>query len=484
MKYRHSLLVVLLMAVLPAGVFAQDLESGYFLGGNPYAFRLNPAFQSERNILSIALAGTGSTVWSNLGASTLLYPNENGKLYTCLNDRVSASTFLDKISRNNVIGADARVNLLTIGFWAGRRFYTLDFNVRSLNSVSIPRDVFRFLKDDTSGTFDFSGLGFRANEFVEAAFGWSKNYDNVFNVGFRVKALVGAAEMEMAMQKMQLSMNGNKWEIQAQGYLHASSPSVYASTGENGDLDFESIRFRDGTYGPAGYGGAVDLGASWNILSNLTLSASVLDLGAIFWNREINGISPETSYTWEPSQEESQGAGDWEDEIETAAEDLAHVIHFKSGPKGGALGMMPLQVLVGAEYRMPFYERLTVGALYMGRYGESMSRQSGRVSLNWNPLNWMSMSTGATLNRLGESFSFAFNLHPAGINLMFGCDYVPIHTIGYMVDADDLGDLFPGKDRVKVSVPRDQMKLNFYLGLNFAFGQRRLDHAKRFRYDR
>ena len=43
MKYRHSLLVVLLMTVLPAGVFAQDLESGYFLGGNPYAFRLNPA---------------------------------------------------------------------------------------------------------------------------------------------------------------------------------------------------------------------------------------------------------------------------------------------------------------------------------------------------------------------------------------------------------------------------------------------------------
>ena len=141
----------------------------------------------------------------------MLYPNENGKLYTCLNDRVSTSKFLDKISRNNVIGMDARVNLLTLGFWADRRYYTLDFNVRSLNSVSIPRDVFRFLKDDTSGTFDFSGLGFRANEFVEAAFGWSKNYDNVFNVGFRVKALVGAAEAEMAMKKMQLSMNGSKW---------------------------------------------------------------------------------------------------------------------------------------------------------------------------------------------------------------------------------------------------------------------------------
>jgi hypothetical protein len=480
MKNKYILPILLLLTLVPAGVRAQDLESGYFLGGNPYAFRLNPAFQSERNILSIALAGTGATIWSNLGASTFLYPNDNGYLYTFLNDRVSASEFLGKIGQRNVLGADARVNLLTIGFWADRRFFTLDFNLRSLNSASIPRDVFRFLKDDMTGAFDFSGLGFRAYELAEAAFGWSKNYDNVFNVGFRVKALVGAAEVEMAMKRMQLSMNGNKWEIQAQGYLHASSPSLSVSTLENGDLDIESLSFRENTYGPAGFGGAVDLGASWNVLPELTLSASLLDLGAIRWNREISGVTPEMSYTWEPSQDEGQGSGDWEEEISGSVEEITDVLSFQRAAEKGAFAMMPVQLLLGAEYRMPFYDRLSVGALYMGRFGNAFNRQSGRVSLNWNPLSWMSMSTGATLNRLGESFSFAFNLHPAGINLMFGCDYIPIHSIGYEVDLEDIADILPWLDHMTVHAPRDQMKLNFYLGLNIAFGRRRLDYAKRF----
>ena len=480
MKNRHVLLTVLLMALVPAGLRAQDLESGYFLGGNPYAFRLNPAFQSERNLIALVFGGTGTTLWSNLGASTILYPNSNGYLYTFLNDRVSASEFLGKIDRKNVIGADARVNLLTIGFWAGRRFYTLDFNVRSLNSTSIPRDVFRFMKDDVSGTFDFSGLGFRANELVEAAFGWSKNYGNVFNVGFRVKALVGVAEMEMALKQMQLSMNGSKWEIQAQGYLHASSPSFYAPTLENGNLDYRNISFDEPHYGPAGYGGAIDLGASWNVLPDLTLSASLLDLGTIRWNREITGITPNMAYTWDPSEEETTQAGDWEDEIGDSLDELADVIQFKQDSEKGAFAMMPVQLLLGAEYRMPFYDRLSVGALYIGRYGNTFNRQSGRLALNWNPLSWMSMSTGATLNRLGESFSFAFNLHPAGINLMFGCDYIPVHTIKYTVDTDDMQDVFPNLKQVVIQAPRDQMKLNFYLGLNLAFGRRRLDHAKRF----
>ena len=480
MKNKHILPIVLLLALLPAGLRAQDLESGYFLGGNPYAFRLNPAFQSERNMIALVFGGTGATTWSNLGASTFLYPNANGYLYTFMNDRVSASEFLGKIGRRNVIGADARVNLLTVGFWADRRFFTLDFNVRSLNSTSIPRDVFHFLKDDVTGTFDFSGLGFRAHELVEAAFGWSKNYDDVFNVGFRAKALVGAAEVEMTMKRMQLTMNGNKWEIQAQGYLHASSPSLSVSTLENGDLDIESLSFNENTYGPAGFGGAVDLGASWNVLPELTLSASLLDLGAIRWNREINGVTPEMSYTWEPSQKEGQGSGNWEDEISDSLEEITDVLSFQRTAEKGAFAMMPVQLLLGAEYRMPFYERLTVGALYMGRFGNAFSRQSGRLSLNWNPLNWLSMSTGATLNRLGESFSFAFNLHPAGINLMFGCDYIPIHSIGYEVDTEDLADILPNLNHLTVHVPRDQMKLNFYLGLNIAFGHRRLDHAKRF----
>ena len=165
-----------------ADLCAQDFETGYFLGGNPYAFRLNPAFQSERGILSIGLGQTGVGTWSNLGVSTLLYPSADGSsVYTFLNDKVSTAAFLKKIHARNNLDLDLNVNLLTVGFWAGDSFFTIDFNLRSLNGVGAPYDLFRFLKEGTQevSSFDLSGTGFRSKTFAEAAFGWSRHFGPV-----------------------------------------------------------------------------------------------------------------------------------------------------------------------------------------------------------------------------------------------------------------------------------------------------------------
>ena len=480
MKLKSFLLPALvLFAIAAPTAHSQELETGYFLGGNPYAFRMNPAFQSERNIFSVALGQTGLGAWSNLGVSTLFYPDANGQLYTFMNERVNAAEFLRKVGKNNRIDLDARVNVLTLGFWSDRRFFTIDLNVRSLNAVSAPYDLFSFWKEGTESknSFDFSGTGFRSKNFVELAFGWSRNYDNVFNLGVRVKGLVGIVEAEILAEKLQLSMASDLWEIQAKSVLNASSPSLtYSRDGD--ELNLESIMLDDRHYGPAGYGAALDIGASWNVLPYLTLSAAVLDLGPMRWNREISGVSPETAYAWAPSDdEEGHTVLSWEDELDEASAALSGIFRFKDrSGSGAAFEMLPFRVNVGAEFRMPFYDRLSVGALYQGRGGNSFSRHTGRLSLNWNPLNFLSMSTSASLNKMGESLGFALNLHPAGINLMVGCDYFPFHFTSIAPMFDDLPDRY----RSLAVLPRDQMKLNLYIGLNLALGWSRLDYKKEF----
>ena len=476
MKLRNLLLALALFAIAAPSARSQELETGYFLGGNPYAFRLNPAFQSERGIFSIALGQTGVGAWSNLGISTLFYPDGNGHLYTFMNDQVGSSEFLRKIGRNNRMDLDARVNLLTLGFWADRRFFTIDLNVRSLNAVSAPYDLFSFLKDGTQGpgSFDFSGTGFRTKNFIEAAFGWSKNYDNVFNVGFRAKALVGIIEAEILAEKMTLSMTSDRWEVQAKSIMNASSPSLAYS--RDGDaISFDSIYFDERRIGPAGYGLAVDLGASWNVLPILTLSASVLDLGPMRWNREIKGVSPDTAYAWAPSEGEDSGDDSWQGEIDEATSALSGIFRFKDqSGTGGAFEMLPFRVNLGAEVRMPFYERLSVGLLYQGRGGACFSRHTGRLSLNWNPLDFLSMSTSTSVNNLGESLGFMLNLHPAGVNLLVGCDYIPFHSVSIAPLIKDL----PAQYRSWAVLPRDRMNLNLYVGLNLALGGSRLNFKR------
>ena len=464
-----------------ADLCGQDFETGYFLGGNPYAFRLNPAFQSERGILSIGLGQTGVGTWSNLGVSTLLYPSADGSsVYTFLNDKVSTAAFLKKIHARNNLDLDLNVNLLTVGFWAGDSFFTIDFNLRSLNGVGAPYDLFRFLKEGTQevSSFDLSGTGFRSKTFAEAAFGWSRHF-GPFSVGFRAKGLVGVAEAEARMKSLKMTLNEDKWEIRGQGELNASSPALRVSRNENGEIDLESLSFDDGRIGPAGYGAALDMGVSWDVIPNLTLSAAVLDFGAMRWNREVVGRTPEAGYTWTPSEEPIDGDGDaMEREMEEAGEALAGLFRFKdmSGTGNAAFEMLPFRVNLGAEFRMPFYERLSVGALYTGRGGSIFARHTGRFSVNFSPADWFSMSTTTTLNRLGESFGFAFNLHPTGVNLMIGCDYIPFSVVSIAPLIDDI----PDKSERYAVIPANRMNMNVYVSLNVAFGRRHLDHARRF----
>lgn len=482
MKKASSIILAALLLFFQSGLSAQDLETGYFLGGNPYAFRLNPAFQSERNIVSVALGQTGLGVWSNLGFSTLLYPDpSSGQLYSFLNDWVDAGGFLGKIKKNNSFDADVRLNLLTVGFWAGPQFFTLDFNVRSLNATTLPYDLFSFWKEgpESRDHFDFSHLGYRSQTFAEAAFGWSRNFDDVFNLGFRMKALVGGLELNALAQNMKLTMTDERWEVQAQSFLYGSSPSLAYHLDEHGNPDPASIYLKDDSWGSAGFGGALDLGASWNIFPYLTLSASVLDLGGIRWNREVQFVSPESSYVWAPSERGEAALENWEDEFDNALESLSGAFLFQDASgAGGAFEMLPAQVYLGAEFRIPFYERLSLGALYSGRVGSGYGRQNGRISVNWNPLDFLSLSGGTTISRLGESYGFALNLHPAGVNLMVGCDYVPVHSVSLSPLLED-ADL-PGFIKRNAILPRDQMKFNLYVGLNLAFGHSRLDYARRF----
>ena len=463
-----------------ANLFSQDFETGYFLGGNPYAFRLNPAFQSERGLFSIGLGQTGLGTWSNLGISTLLYPSADGRsLYTFLNDKVSSTEFLRKLGKKSGLDLNLDVNLLTVGFWSNETFVTLDFNVRSLNALGIPYDLFRYLKEGTQNvsTFDLSGFGFRSKTFAEAAFGWSRHFDG-FNIGFRVKGLVGLLEAEAQMKTLSMTLNEEKWEMRGQGEVLLSSPAFKYTPSENGSFNMDNLAFDGNNLAPAGYGGAFDLGFSWNIIRDLTLSGSVLDLGAIRWNREIVGHTPEAGYTWAPSEEETIGDGDALDrEMNELVESLSSLLRFdiSSGKGNAAFEMLPFRVNLGLEYRMPFYDRLSVGALYTGHGGRVYTHHTGRFSLNWNPANWFSLSTSTTLNRLGESLGFAMNLHPAGINLMIGCDYIPLRVVSI---APLLGDI-PAQYARYAVVPADRMNLNLYIALNLALGRRHLDYARR-----
>ena len=73
-----------------------------------------------------------------------------------------------------------------------------------------------------------------------------------------------------------------KWEVTTKGKLEASMKGLkleYDSEHEYiNDIDIDSP-------GISGFGFGIDLGASYKILNNLTVSAAILDLGFINWSK-------------------------------------------------------------------------------------------------------------------------------------------------------------------------------------------------------
>lgn len=487
MKTQKRILIIAAMLFAGIGsINAQDFQTGYFLGGYQYGYRLNPAFQSEHSHAALIFGQLGLTQTSNLGVDNFLFVKD-GKTMLFLNDKVSSQEFLGKLNKKeNNVSVDFNLNLISAGFWVERMFFNIDLNVRTMNTVSLPYDLFRFLKDGASSNpqYNFAGTGVHSKEYVELAMGWSRNWNNFITGGARLKALVGVAQVNAYFNNLDLTLNKDKWSISAQGTLDASMmQGLSVDLNEDGSYKYETLKINPSKLGPAGYGAALDLGVTVTPLPWLTASVAILDLGFMAWNNEINGTSLMSSYTWEPSQSDpisvtGGNEGDknpMDQELEKMKAALEGIYKFVPAEnKGPKTEILPFRMNVGAELRLPWYDRLSLGLLYSMRNGQGFNWQEGRISLNISPLNWLSLSGSTAFNDFFHSFGFGLNIHPGVINLFFGADVIPGRVISINQFSPSLSNI-PGF----IGIPASDLNINAYFGLSIAIGRRKVDYRKR-----
>ena len=474
---------VLLVSVLSAE--AQDFRTGYFLGGYQYAYRMNPAFPSEHNFFSVGLGQFGADVQSDFGFSDFIKKDEaSGQYLLFLNDKVSSADFLSGFKQDelNKFELTSNVNLLSKGTWnkEKRSFSTFDISIKTTTRMDLPYDLFKFLKEGTSvvSNFDFSGTGVSSRNYLELAYGTTRNFNNVFSFGIRLKGLVGLANASMKMDKLNVTMTPTLWTVDSKGTLSGSVPFAELGTTTQGGkeyYDYSAVSITPGKITKnLGLGGAADIGISINLVPWITISAALLDFGYVNWMDEIYGVSNAVS-AFTPSAE---AGADQVDQFISAMKDI-----YKFEPQevtaktlGGAWEQMPYRVNGGVEIRVPFYQRLSVGALYTMYNGDfSFNKDELLLSANWTPLNFLSASVSSRLGDQFKVFGAAVNLHPSLFNLFAGIDVVPTKLINV---SSLLGDKIPDAVKPYCLMPADDLNLNAYVGLSFALGKRQVDYRK------
>ncbi len=417
-------------------VSAQGLKSGYFLEGNYYRHQLNPAFGNERAYFSFPVLGNMNIdVQSNMGLSTFLYKSTTPgyDLTTFLDPNVSASEFLDKLKGTNRLGTTINLQILSTGFNVWKGYMTIDLGIKSNVSSRLPKDFFSLIKNgmDESGVTqcDFDNLRFSANAYAEIGLGYSMRVMDNLRVGGKLKFLIGGAYAQMTYDKLTMKLSDEQWDITADGYLDMAVPTMAFETElENGRNKVTDVN-TDGPFSLSGGGFAIDLGATYKIFDGLEVSAAILDLGFIKW-KDVNRAVSGGQYTFDGFNniQTDKDSPDYDDnsidaQLENLGDDIKDVFLLYEDETGvGKAKALAATLNIGAEYTMPFYDKLSAGFLSSTRIAGKMSTSEGRFYANLSPVSVLDLSVNYAISSYGSSFGWMLNLHPKGFNFFIGSD--------------------------------------------------------------
>lgn len=443
MKLVYKYIFTLALAITSGMAYAQNLNSAYFTDDYKYRHDMNPAFDNEQNYVSIpALGNLNVSMHGNFGYQDVimnnpLYPSKSAKsMTTFMNPYISVGDALSGFnSGDNCLQGNIGITLLSAGFKAWGGYNTISINSKTSFGVLLPYELFEFAKNIGNKTYNIGNIDVQAMSYLEFALGHSRNINDKLRVGAKLKVLLGAARADVEFSDVKADLAGpDQWVMSGQakanmsmkGFMYKSEVKDYKEPSKGtyehvNDVDIDGA-------GIGGLGFAVDLGAVYKLTEDITLSASVLDLGFINWSNDVMAANQAESFVFngfhDVSVTSSRGE-ELEQKADKYSDQLADFANLKDlGDQGGRTTGIGATINLGCEYILPVYRKISFGALASTHMKGDYSWTEGRVSANWAPLKWLDGGVNFAVNNFTTSMGWVLNIHPKGYNFFIGMDHL------------------------------------------------------------
>ena len=471
--------VFFIMLVCTLSANAQFLRTSYFMEGTHYRQQLNPALTPTKGYFNLSVIGAvNATVGStSLGYQDIIDIIDDG------DDFYTKPDFMNRLKDNNKLNVNFSTEILSAGWYKGKNFWSFNIGLRTDIGANLTKNMFTFLNEMETveenwrnSNYDISGQQLNINAYTEIGLGLSRQINSRLTVGARVKALLGIGNMELKLNRVAMSANLpsdqqiNQWS--SESYWNSMSPSQAAQAAqelkdkfnnyhanltvgaelkssfkglelqeEEGKDYVTDFDFDSGKLGIAGYGFGIDLGASYKILDNLTVSASVLDLGFISWSKSstkiasanpdpidikgstyANMVDPNNPNTVMNAvnqlQNDAQGYMDRVTNGDVLDYDMLQL--EVSDAKESRKSRLASTLVLGAEYGF-FNNKLAVGVLSTTRFVQPDALTELTFSANYRPKSWFNVALSySAIQSAGKSFGLGLKLGP----LFVGTDYM------------------------------------------------------------
>lgn len=419
-KIDKRLLGAILISIITTPIFSQfaSTKTSYFMDNAPYSSELNPAIRPYRGYLNL---GVGNFVTNfstgNISLDKLVYIKPDGSLDYTISDPIERKKLVGIFGGNNRMHQNFTFQPFGFGFYTNKLFWNFNIGIKQQVEQNIPGTILDLIasgNDPNAGTFDLKNTNLRSTSFGEIALGTSYKIDEKWSIGIKGKYIIGMAFFDASFERFDLTMNGSLWSVLMDGRIRASLSGFQGTPGDT--LSFEQLGtgVENSWKKPAGYGYGVDFGVTFKPIKSLTLSAAVIDLGAIYWKKESNTISSfKYDYTFV----------DGNQNLIDALPDLpkADIINDESSSFKSAL---PTNINLGCQYSF-LNDKLSLGVLSTTRLG-LYSTSDLTFSFNMKPMNVFNASISYTSSNLKfNSIGAAISWTPYWfLNMFVATDYI------------------------------------------------------------
>lgn len=409
---------IILLHLFSSNGFAQYLRTSYFMENVNSRIELNPAIQPKSGYIAIPMIGSfqASASSNSLGVSDVT------DIINSEEDFWNSDPFFNRLKTDNRVNVNLRTNILSLGFYRGKGFWSANIGVRADINASIPRTMLDYLREvNNNNPIDLLGKEFsiknqkmNATVYTEIGLGYSRQITKSLTIGGRMKMLLGNANINMNMKSLTIAEEVTYGRITSYGTLDVSMPGTTVETkpGDNGTEYVNKIKYDKA--GIAGYGMAVDFGGTYQPLDNLKLSASIIDLGFISWSKSSTTTAlADQERTIQYS--ESGGTASDGDVL-----DMKYMGYTIQDPKSRSTSIASTIVL-GGEYGF-FKNKLGLGILSTTHYSKPKTISELTFSANYYPKSWFNVALSySTMQNSKQTFGLGVKVGPvfAGTDYMF-----------------------------------------------------------------
>lgn len=458
-----------ILALLPNIASAQLSNTLYFDKLNPRQHKVNPAAQPQGKFY-VGMPGL-STIAVSGGNSRFTFEDliqnkvVNGEMRTLLfmdKNSDGMENFLEKLKFKERVFASTQVDLIDFGLRIKEKGY-LTFGVSNRMETmliiphQIPGIVFGGMANHEVYDFRLNRLSLSSTFFSEIAAGYSHAINDKFSIGGKLKVLVGHDNVYTDFYDLDMTGNEDEWHFLGDASIHGSVPGLRFVPDENhqfGEVEFDEDQPISAYLKPKGMGASIDFGATYKILPNLQISASLLDLGFIRWNKNLLELDKNGDFVYDGVKFDIND--DSTNFFEHYGDELENLYVINDSPKAYTTSLST-KFNLGAEYSF-WEDRVGVGLLSITNFFRRTVWEEFIITSNFRPCRYFSFSLSYNMfDGEWNNLNAGVNLNLGPVNLYAAMDHIPLKY----AKCED------------VKFPSDTRFMRANVGLAFVFGYKK-----------